>query len=263
METPESPGSRKGDIVKRISFAVMLTAWLGAGTMVTCESARAGEIALDTSPHGGSDEIPLPDPKYDGKVSVERALRERRTVRTYEEGPLTLNEISQLLWAAQGITDASRGLRTAPSAGALYPLEVYLVAGNAEGIKQGAYKYKPQEHRLIKVREGDVRGELDAALGKSDVRKAGAVIVFFAVYERTTAKFGEAGIRYVHMEVGHAAQNVYLQATSLNLGTVVIGAFPDRQIKKILNVPEYEQLLYIMPVGRVSPGGRMKPQRNR
>jgi SagB-type dehydrogenase family enzyme len=192
----------------------------------------------------------LPEPRYDSNFSVEKAILERRSVREYSGEPLTLQEVSQLLWAAQGITDP-RGFRTAPSAGALYPLEVYVVIGDVENFGKGVYKYKPHEHELIKVLDGDKREELaQAALGQEHIRNAAINIMFVAVFERTTVKYGERGFRYVYMEVGHAAQNVYLQATALNLATVTVGAFYDEQVKEVLNLPENEQPLCIMPVGK-------------
>jgi len=195
-------------------------------------------------------EIKLPQPRYRSSISVEQALLKRRSIREYKNEPLTLAEVSQLLWAAQGITDPE-GYRTAPSAGALYPLEVYVVIGNVKGIKAGVYKYKPYEHELIKIKDGDVRDELmKAAFRQIYILKAPIDIVFAAVYERTTSKYGKRGIRYVHMEVGHAAQNVYLQAVALNLGTVVIGAFWDKEVRKVLNMPDNEHPLCIMPVGK-------------
>ncbi|MDI6800917.1 MAG: SagB/ThcOx family dehydrogenase [Thermodesulfovibrionales bacterium] len=195
-----------------------------------------------------NERIKLPEPKYDSNTSVEQALLERRSVRVYKDESLTLTEVSQLLWAAQGITDP-RGFRTAPSAGALYPLELYVVAGDVNDLPNGVYKYKPHKHELTMVVEGDKRTELcNAVLGQPWVKNAAAVIVFSAVYERTTGKYGERGIRYVHIEVGHAAQNIYLQAVSLNLGTVVMGAFDDEEVKKIMNIGDKEQPLYIMPV---------------
>ncbi|MGB2728809.1 MAG: SagB/ThcOx family dehydrogenase [Halobacteriota archaeon] len=200
---------------------------------------------------GVGERIKLPEPSYTSNVSVEEALSKRRSIRAYSGESLTVEEVSQLLWAAQGITSPGGG-RTAPSAGALYPLELYLVVGDVEGIDKGVYRYIPgEEHDLEKVKEGDVRAELaDAALGQECVNDAAIDIVFTAVYERTTWKYGERGIRYVHIEAGHAAQNVYLQAVSLDLGTVVIGAFIDSEVKKIVNAGEQEEPLYIMPVGR-------------
>ena len=195
--------------------------------------------------------IELPEPRLTGDTSVEEALSTRRSIREYRDEPLTLSDVSQLLWAAQGITD-KRGFRTAPSAGALYPLELYLVAGNVTDIPAGIYKYSPYKHNLTRIVDGDKRDELAAAaLGQECVRRCSAAIVFSAVYERTTGKYGKRGIRYVHIEVGHAAENLHLQAVSLNLGTVAVGAFFDDEVKQIMNLPEDEEPLYIMPVGRI------------
>lgn len=200
--------------------------------------------------YGSTDTVKLPEPKYNSKISIEKALLERRSVREYKNNSLALAEISQLLWASQGITDP-RGFRTAPSAGALYPLEVYVVVGNVDNLPDGIYKYKPRGHELVLVAKGDKRDELcAAALRQASIKYSAAVIVFAAAYERTTKKYRERGIRYVHMEVGHAAQNIYLQSVSLNLGTLVVGAFNDREVKKVINMPDEEQPLYIMPVGK-------------
>ncbi|MEA3459135.1 MAG: SagB/ThcOx family dehydrogenase [Chloroflexota bacterium] len=194
--------------------------------------------------------IKLPQPRYDSDVSIEETLLKRRSVRDYTGELLTLEEVSQLLWAAQGIT-ADWGGRTAPSAGATYPLETYLVVGDVEGLEEGVYKYNPHRHELCKVLDGDKRVELARAALEQDWVKEGAVdIVLTAVYERTTVRYGQRGTRYVHMEAGHAAQNVYLQAVALNLGTVVVGAFYDDQVKKVLRLPKEEHPLYIIPVGK-------------
>lgn len=216
---------------------------LAGGTIASCESVP-GDKDMDS--------IKLPEPQYDSGFSVERALRQRRSIRDYLNEPLTLKDVSQLLWAAQGITEPA-GLRTAPSAGALYPLEAYLVAGRVSDLPAGVYKYRPQKHELIKVVKGDVRSQLaSAALGQEWVRDGAVVIVFAAVYERTTIKYGQRGIRYVHIETGHVAQNVYLQAGSFNLGTVIVGAFYDDEVKRILKMPAKEYPLCIMPVGKVN-----------
>lgn len=194
--------------------------------------------------------VQLPEPRLKSKVSLEEALLKRRSIREYANLPLTLEDVSQLLWAAQGITTEWGG-RTAPSAGALYPLEVYLAVGNIENLAAGVYKYKPERHELVKVRDDDVRGELaEAALGQNWVREAAIDIVIAAVYERTTKKYGDRGVKYTHMEAGHAAQNIYLQAAALDLGTVTIGAFYDDRVKDILGMPKNESPLYVIPVGR-------------
>jgi SagB-type dehydrogenase family enzyme len=203
-----------------------------------------------TMPEYESEIIKLPEPKYDGGISVEEALFKRRSVRDFKDTPLTISEVSQLLWAAQGLTSPG-GLRTAPSAGALYPLEIYIVAGNVDALPDGVYHYRPVRHELVRVVKGDKRTELcAAALGQTSIRNAAAVIIFAAVYEKTTVKYGDRGIQYVHIETGHAAQNVYLQAVPLQLGTVVIGAFQDEEVKRLLKMGDRESPLYIMPVGR-------------
>jgi SagB-type dehydrogenase family enzyme len=195
--------------------------------------------------------IALPEPQHEGPVSVEQAILYRRSHREYTSQPLTLHEISQLLWAAQGIT-SSRGLRAAPSAGALYPLEIYLIAGGVDTLAQGIYKYQYNDHTLLKCGSSDRRNDLShASLKQGSITKAPAVLLFCAVNERVTRKYGERGLRYIFMEIGHAAQNVCLQATALGLGTVVIGAFRDEAVKYVVSPAQEEQPLYILPVGRL------------
>jgi SagB-type dehydrogenase family enzyme len=192
----------------------------------------------------------LPEPRLSGKISVEEALSKRRSVRDYSQDSLSIEEISQLLWSAQGIT-VKWGGRTAPSAGALYPLEIYVVAGEVKGLKPGLYHYDPEKHVLTKKVDGDLREKLtQASLDQDEITKAPATFVITAVYERTMKKYEERGIQYVHMEVGAAAENIYLQAEALNLGTVFMGAFDDDKVKKALEIKE--EPLAIMPVGKKS-----------
>lgn len=194
--------------------------------------------------------LKLPQPRLKNAISLEEALLQRRSVREYANSPLTLEEVSQLLWAAQGITSEWGG-RTAPSAGALYPLEVYLAVGNVRNLSPGVYKYKPERHELVQVKPDDVRGELaEAALSQAWIKEGAIDIVIAAVYQRTTIKYGDRGVRYVHMEAGHAAQNIYLQAAALNLGMVTVGAFHDDQVKNVMGMLEDEMPLYVIPVGR-------------
>ena len=194
--------------------------------------------------------IQLPKPQYDSDVSIEQSLRQRRSTRDYTNEPLKLHEVSQLLWATQGITDA-RGYRTAPSAGALYPLELYIVVGKVEHLAPGIYKYDPHDHEIVVLIEGDKRVDLAvAALSQPWVKDGALSIVIAAVYERTTVKYGDRGIRYVHIEVGHAAQNLCLQATAMDLGVVTVGAFNDERVSELLNLPDNEKPLYIIPIGR-------------
>jgi SagB-type dehydrogenase family enzyme len=177
-------------------------------------------------------------------MSVEEALARRRSVRSFAARDLTEEQISQLAWAAQGVTEPRMGLRTAPSAGALYPLEIYLVK------KDGVFHYIPEGHELAQISSADVRGRLaEAALGQSSVREAPLDIVIAAVYERTSSKYGSRAERYVHIEAGHAAQNLHLQAVALGLASVPVGAFDDNAVSKTLGLPPEERPLYIIPVG--------------
>ncbi|MDH3900879.1 MAG: SagB/ThcOx family dehydrogenase [Gammaproteobacteria bacterium] len=194
--------------------------------------------------------VMLPEPVYADDKSVEGLLWQRRSVRDYQDATLQLSDISQLLWAAQGITHAA-GLRTAPSAGALYPLELYVVAGNVNDLAAGVYHYQAEGHRLARMHGGDQRKPLaQAALAQNWVSDAAAVVVFAAMYERTKRKYGQRGIRYVHMEVGHAAQNLFLQAEALGLATVVVGAFRDDEVAGVLQLPADVRPLALMPIGR-------------
>lgn len=185
-----------------------------------------------------SEEIDLPKPKLDGDFSIERALSERRSIRRFKDEALSLEEVSQLLWAAQGIDGVTGATRTAPSAGATHPLEVYLVVKNVNGLGKGVYHYNPKKHTVKLIDDKDV-----------NYGNAPIFIVIAAVYERTTGRYGNRGIRYVDIEVGHSAQNIHLQAVSLGLGSFPIGAFGDEKVKDRLGISETP--LYIIPIGRV------------
>ena len=213
--------------------------WLIPGiTLVTMSTAYS------------SDTVILPEPRLNGDLSVEQAIHKRRSVREFSDKPLTLAEVSQLLWSAQGITNKEK-LRSAPSAGALYPLVIYLAVGNIENLDPGVYRYSPEEHQIVRIKKGDSRSDLAiAAVQQLWIQESAVVLVFSAIEERTTWKYGERGIRYIHIEVGHSAQNTFLQAQSLGLGAAVVGAFDDRRLEKLLNLPTGEQVLYLMPVGR-------------
>ena len=198
----------------------------------------------------------LPKPDHAGRMPLEEALRTRRSVRSFGDGPVPLQDLSQLLWAAQGTTDPT-GLRAAPSAGALYPLVVYAVAGNVASLPAGLYRYDPSAHALSLVQAGDRRAELSGAALRQDwIGGAAVSLVVAALFRRTTAKYGDRGVRYVHMEAGHVAQNIYLQATALHLGTTVVGAFQDDRLNAVLGLPADEDPLCILPVGRPAAAGR-------
>jgi len=189
-------------------------------------------------------EIILPQPKFTGKYSLEECILRRRSVRKYINKPLSLEQISQILWSAQGITDKKKGGRTAPSAGALYPLELYVFTHD------GIYHYLPETHKLIKISNNDAREQLMvASFGQYFINQAGISVVICAVYKKVTEKYGKRGIRYVDIEAGHTAQNIHLQAIALGLDSVPVGAFDDESVKKLLNLDKDEQPIYIIPVG--------------
>lgn len=200
----------------------------------------------------------LPQPKTSGTVSVETALFMRRSIRDYADDSITLQDVSQMLWAAYGVSDSTtyKGwyLRTAPSAGACYPFEIYLVAGKVKELKAGLYKYYPITNSLKLIIEGDIRPHLcKASLNQTFIKTAPASIVWTAVFERTTKKYKDRGReRYVCMDLGHSGENVYLQAESLNFGTCAIGAFADDKIVKLFDLPKEEEPLYIMPFGKLT-----------
>jgi SagB-type dehydrogenase family enzyme len=224
-------------IVIVVSFlACQSSAPAQVGEAVAPETASTALAATPTS----GDTIALPPPHLKGTVSVEEALAQRRSVRSFTDEPITLEEVSQLLWAAQGITEPSKGLRTAPSAGATYPLETYIIINQGSNIDPGAYHYIPQGHKLERIAPppGVEQHPLPDA----------ATIVFTAVYERT-AKYGDRAPLFVHLEVGHAAQNVLLEAVALGLATVVNGIFNEKELAVVLNLPADEKLLYIIRIG--------------
>ncbi len=206
-----------------------------------------GVLSVIVSAWGAKEMIKLPPVKTTGKISVEEAISQRRSKRNFNREPLSQEELSQILWAAQGISD-KRGFRTAPSAGATFPLTLYVVIGEVSGVPAGIYRYHPQGHFLEIISPGDVRSELaSSALGQNMIAVAPVDIIITAKYSRTTRRYGERGVRYVHIETGHSGQNIYLECESLGLGTCAVGAFDDRGVKELLNIAE--EPLYIMPVG--------------
>ncbi len=197
--------------------------------------------------------IHLPSPSQKGGMPLAEAIARRRSVRDFIPQPISQLQLSQILWAAQGITDTRGEYRAVPSAGATYPLEIFVVCGigGVEGIDAGIYHYDIDSHSLTLHYEGDVRLALaGAALGEEGIYEAPVGIVICAIFERTGLRYGGRGERYVHIEVGHAGQNIYLQATALGLATVAIGAFHDEQVNRVLRLDKQYKPLYIMPVGK-------------
>jgi SagB-type dehydrogenase family enzyme len=191
-----------------------------------------------------AEEILLPEPETSEGMSLESSMAKRRSVRAFSEKELEIEKISQLLWAAQGITQESTGFRTAPSAGALYPLELFLVKSD------GVYHYRPQGHKLIKIMSQDIRIKLaEGSVFQGFIATAPISIVITGIFERTTQKYGQRGIRYVYMEAGHSCQNILLQAVSLGLGAVPVGAFDDDYLQSLLSLPPDYEILYVIPLG--------------
>ena len=201
--------------------------------------------------------VSLPSPILQGNMSVEQAIQNRRSIRHYTNQSLTLQDVSQILWAAQGITDKTNNLRSAPSAGQVYPLEVYIIVGNGgvTGLSEGIYHYNPYNNSLEKTSESDARSDLSqAANGQAWVKEAPVNIVITGDYNKMVAKYKDETLctRFVNLEAGHAAENIYLEAEARDLVTVALGSFKDDQVHTILGLPANENTIYIMPVGHSS-----------
>ncbi len=227
--------------------ALFLPVLAGVGLWLYC-ALGCGQPTPSQGKAGGG-EVSLPPARTTGPMSVEEALSKRRSVRQFQERELTMEQIGQLAWAAQGITEPTRGLRTAPSAGALYPLELYLLT------REGVFHYVPGGHKLVRISGEDKRADLmGAAFGQRFVGAAPLSIVIAGDYERTRARYGDRAELFVHLEAGHVAQNVHLQAVALGLGSVPVGAFEPAAAARAVGLPSEETPLYIIPVGY--PGAR-------
>lgn len=197
-------------------------------------------------------ELRLPPQRERGEMSLEEAIARRRSKRRYKRESLSLSQLAQVLWAAQGITSA-HGLRAAPSAGATYPLEVYVFVGKGgvEGLEEGIYHYNVEGHSLHLHKGGDLRGQLSiAALDEEFIAQAPVDIVICALYERTSGHYGRRAERYVHMEVGHVGENIHLQAAALGLAVVMVGAFYDEEVSRVMELEKEVTPLYIIPLGK-------------
>ena len=200
----------------------------------------------------GEASISLPKPSSDGKVSVEKAIKGRRTVRDFRQKSLSLNHLSQLVWSGQGITDSSENKRAVASAGALYLLDLYILIGEngVEKMEGGVYRYLPKEHSLLPTAKGDRRREIaSASLSQMWMARAPVLFIITAEYRRITGKYGERGMRYALNEVGHVGQNLFLQAEALGLGAGIVGAFHDSEVSNVAGLPSKHEPLLIMPVG--------------
>ncbi|MBM4274941.1 MAG: SagB/ThcOx family dehydrogenase [Deltaproteobacteria bacterium] len=221
--------------MKLLWGAVMLI----AGFFFSSSGAQALEV------------VKLPSPAYKGAMSVEEALKQRRTVRRFAGKGLDLKQVGQILWGADGVSDP-RGYRTAASAGATFPMEIYLVVGErgVSKLAAGVYRYRPEDHALELTSKGDARQAVArASLHQTWMAEAPVMVVIAAEFRRCTARYGQRGIMYTHMEAGHVGTNVFLQAEALGLGAGIVGAFEDKGLAQALKLPGNHEPLLVMPVG--------------
>ena len=224
-------------------FVVLLVLFALAACVFCSLPARAEEAKAAAEQTA----IALPAPDLQGKVTVEQALLKRRSVRSYAAEPLTLQQVSQLLWAAQGITEPIKGLRTAPSAMASYPLRVYLVAGNVKDLPAGAYLYVPQGHKLELVAAGDQRPNVG---GQPQMRNAPVLIVYVVDYAITGKKYGDRAKKFAYLEVGHSAQNVLLQEVALGLVGVPMGGVDEVKVRAAFKLTEDQEPAYAVSAAK-------------
>lgn len=197
-------------------------------------------------------DIALPRPSFAGRTSVEEAIKARRTTRHFKAQALRLEQVSQLLWAAYGVTAERGPYKSVPSAGALYPLDVWVAVGEkgVEGLESGVYHYLPRDHKLTRIKEGEVRADIArVSLYQSWMAEAPIILVVTGEYARCTRKYRDRGIPYTYIEAGHAGQNIFLQAEALGLGAGIVGAFYNDLVRQVLGIGEVYDPLLIMPVG--------------
>lgn len=196
--------------------------------------------------------VALPELSDKDLTEVERVIRRRRSIRHYSQAKMTLPELSRVLKSAGAITEKSRGFRSAPSAGATYPIEIYCVVNNVDGLEQGIYHYEIKTQDLALIKSGDFSSKImQSALYQSFVGKANAVIVLTAIFDRTRWRYKERAYRYILIEAGHIGENIYLAATALGLAPCAVGAFMDTKLNELLGLNDWrEQALYILTVGK-------------
>ncbi|NVM57576.1 MAG: SagB/ThcOx family dehydrogenase [Desulfobacterales bacterium] len=232
--------------------ACQVGAILGLGFSQLALFRPGDAMAKELTPLKEDKTMKLPSPILDGDTSVEKAIKQRRTVRSFMAKPLTAKEFSQILWAAQGITEDRGYKRAAPSGGALYPADIYAVAGenSVEDLPAGVCHYHPANHSIEKIADGDKREEVAvASLRQMWMASAPVLFVVTLQYSRITMKYGDRGMNYAMIEVGHIGQNIFLQCQALGLAAGIVGAFYDKDVARAINARKNHEPLIIMPVG--------------
>ena len=240
----------------RFCFSLFIAAAMILGGCANRHDQDSGKITL-TKMEGPALSYLLPDPRHDSKVSVEKALMNRRSHRSFMKEAISADVVSQMLWAAYGITKKIPnnpkypGLRTAPSARRLYPLRIYIAIGNVEGIEPGVYRYIASEQKITRVIAGDIRDSLSAAANNETMILEAPACIFYATNTVVIKETGKRAIdNYVGIDLGHSAQNVYLQAEALGIGTCAIGGFNEVNVRRVMQIPENEAPVYLMPFGK-------------
>jgi len=213
---------------------------------------KAAAKKIDNTTGRMEHQMNLPKPRLIGDVSVEQAIKHRRTIRSYLSKPLTLEQLSQVFWAAQGITEDRGFKRSAPSGGALYPMDIYGVVGDngVERLAAGIYHYDPHQHAVLLITEGDLRKDVArSSLSQMWMASAPINVVITSEYRRITGKYGSRGERYAMIEAGHVGQNIFLQAEALGLRAGIVGAFHDKDVIRVMNIKRSHEPLLIFPVG--------------
>lgn len=226
------------------------TSYTTSGKSTTGTAIGEDVPLYKTYPRAQVVKLPAPDP---GGMTVEKAIAIRRSIRAFTEQPVTLQQVAQLLLSANGITHKfqARTMRAAPSAGALYPIDLYVLAHHVTGLDSGLYHFRPKDSSLESVKAGDHSAAIhEASLGQESVGPSPVTLVLTARFDRSTRKYADRGYRYAYIDAGAICENVYLQATSLGLGTVAVGAFYDDAMNKLIGIDgKSEATLLIMPVG--------------
>jgi SagB-type dehydrogenase family enzyme len=249
IEKRQSRYTIEGAGRRREMLVLLAKGWAASGLVWACGTKWASAFPT-VWPKEAIMQLPRPAAK--GTVTVEQALHQRRTVRSFSSRAIGIHQLSQLLWAAQGVTAIDGFKRAAPSAGALYPMDLYVVIG-ADGVtdlEEGVYRYEPGAHEVSIVTRGDLREAVaEASLGQRWMARAPLSCLITAEYDRARVKYGQRGRRYAMIEAGHIGQNIFLQAEALGLKAGIVGAFHDRKIAQVTGIPPDHEPLLIMPVG--------------